>query len=85
MNRLRACCLLSRRRRLAPPRPAALPPAGPKTVRVEVTPGLLPDLPRDRETIAKLIDEGCLYPICAEGAMNMDGACDGFPSPTPML
>jgi hypothetical protein len=53
---------------------------------VNVAPDLLPDLRpsppeiRDKATIATLVAEGRLSLDCAEGAMGMDGAADGFPS-----
>ncbi|MGN6557135.1 MAG: hypothetical protein ACTHLH_03885 [Solirubrobacterales bacterium] len=62
-------------------------PITPIILIVEVAPGLLPDLGpkraevRDKATIAKLVAEGRLSLDCAEGAMGMEGAGDGFPAP----
>jgi hypothetical protein len=85
---MRLCALTrcnSRIRQLRPPsvRPSALPTAGavPPVVRVEEDPNLLPDLRRDRAAIEALVAEGRLSLVSAEGAMGMDGACDGFPAP----
>lgn len=53
-------------------------------IRVEASPGLLPTLPRSRAVIQLLLDEGRLNLNSAEGALEMDGVTEDFPTPKSM-
>ena len=59
----------------------------PAIIRIEVVPALLPNLnptrARSRGEIQKLLDDGHVGFVSAEGAhLEIDGARDGFPTPT---
>lgn len=88
LNALTRCGSRFRRSPLA--RPAVVQaeahPA-PIILLVEVVPGFMAGSGqkltgvRDKVMIAKLVADGRLNLDCAEGAMGMDGAGDGFPIP----
>jgi hypothetical protein len=84
MRVLSACCPFINKQRNAQVSSAVTPTRTVRTVRLEVVPDLLPSLPRSRAEIQRLLDEGLISLDCAEGAMGMDGACDGFPQPSVM-
>jgi len=84
MNVLDACCPFINKQRRAQVSSALKPTRTVRVVRLEVVPDLLPSLPRTRAEIQRLLNDGLISLDCAEGAMGMDGACDGFPQPSVM-